>query len=225
MGLDDVTVDLTRSTNRAMIRPALGVIRQNLADLISRPECGRQLIVRSLMRQSYGSDNALLSAYVPAISALGPRPVKGPFEATSHYKARVAAYQKEKAHIRMQRAAAARAVSNIDSRLAHLRFPYEKVASDVTGPFVAFSRFAKSITGPKSLIVLSDFLPAGRQSSGRLDMSGTRVVLVQRCDGRPETSSQCQSIPGAWQARLKKAHAKSVATFDVAQYQFVRNAF
>lgn len=224
-GVIGVLIDATASTNGALIAPGKQLIKQNLATLIARPECGRRLYVRTLTQDSWAIGNALLTAWIPPI---GPEPTlapKGIFEAMTHYRARLTVYRKARARVTRQRAAARAVVVRIGRQLDRLHIQVEDVGSDINGAFLKFGDLDTALDGPRSLLVLSDLQPAGPQSSGLPDMRGTAVSIVLYCGNAQETASRCQATKSFWQHRLVQGHARSVTFEDVSGALFITDAF
>lgn len=224
VGVIGVVIDATESTGGQLVAPAKDLIKQNLNDLVAGTECGRRLYIRKLTQASWGLENSLLVAWIPPIDALPAAPVKGVFESLVHFHLRQAEYRTQKAMVASQRTAARSVVRGIDRNVDQMHVPIENVASDINGAFVKFGDVDQSLGGPRYLLALTDFLPAGPQTPGRPDMTHTKVSGVIYC-GAQESAQQCRALHIYWYKRLQSGGATSVELEDTPGYMFIRHAF
>jgi hypothetical protein len=145
------------------------------------------------------------------------------WESRAHYLQRVSLFTREQRTVRRERAAAERAVVQLDREIDALRVPSESVGTDLAGAFLAYQQRA-STSGERTLLAVTDLQPAGYQSKGRLSLEGVRVSIVHLCGITSyELPAECQAVRNRWQGILHHAGAE-VQFYDFTSIAFVHHA-
>jgi hypothetical protein len=224
-GAAAIEVDTTQSD--AAIAPyqvAKPLLRQGLSEFIAGPHCELAVIVRRLSNDSLSSQDAILSGDIGPVAVAPPKPQKGPFETPAQYKHQLRLWHVALSAIANQQKDAGAAVKGIDATLAHDHPAINDNGSDISGAFVEAQSLVAPFPGAKTIVVLSDLLPSGSQTSDPLNLHHIRVIVITFCP-QNEKPQGCMSRDRARRKSLRAAGAQSVQVVDSTEANLLVNLF
>lgn len=203
-------LDVTASVPRGLVKQSEGLVAQ---EILAEPKPGAGhtvAYIRTISDNSVNPSNNLLTVNIPAV----PKPVERKLSVFDPHKQDAARrYQAAVKHEQTTLQRAKSIARTYAAKIRSLHPHYENRATDLYAcPAVAQRLF---LAGSQSwLLVVSDLLPSGRQTTMKFNLPGTHLVIFQYC-GTDLTG--CQTRLDRFTHTLKQAGAGSTRIYDITQ--------
>jgi len=176
-----------------------GVQRPNPAGSPGVP--GLNLEVRQVLTDSYSSGDPYVQVSIPAVPALLPEPNVN----SANFVAQDIAWQSAKQEVRSAEASARSAAQQAASAVGAMTLQsYPDVLSEIAG---CVSALAETVPDTNRSLILASDLEQNEPPQFAGQLSNTRVLIIQACDGEAASCSGWQTI---WQSLLNSEGAQNL---------------